>query len=287
MISRLIARNFRCLHNLTVDFGPLTVLIGPQQSGKTTILEALRLAGQSPAADVRPAHLELVLDVERSRGADGAGPLTSEVIRLQPDQIRTSTAVVPSTTLSPTGDNLMSVLETLFNPSPTNAIDLALQAAVRANVGAPCPPDDTIPIEQASEGVMVMSALFALACGDMPEVLLIENPDNGLHPTLLKTAFDLLRAISTGKVGRRRQVIFTTHNPVFLNYAKPEEVSIVRRGERGTVVAPMSTVPDLDALLTGFGIGELWYLLGEQGLLEGRRPGDPRDETSQKKADRS
>jgi predicted ATPase len=33
--------NFRCLHDLTLELGPLTVLVGPNASGKSAILHAL------------------------------------------------------------------------------------------------------------------------------------------------------------------------------------------------------------------------------------------------------
>ena len=41
MITRLEIENFKAIRNLTVDLQPLTVLVGPNDSGKTTILQAL------------------------------------------------------------------------------------------------------------------------------------------------------------------------------------------------------------------------------------------------------
>ena len=85
---------------------------------------------------------------------------------------------------------------------------------------------------------------------------------------------DLGRKISTGAVGNRpRQVIMTTHSPLLLNYVTPEEVRIVRRSpEGGSRVDPMTAVPGLDEMLKEFTVGELWYLLTEEGLLRGERP---------------
>jgi predicted ATP-dependent endonuclease of OLD family len=81
---------------------------------------------------------------------------------------------------------------------------------------------------------------------------------------------DLLRKMSRGEVGnRKRQVILTTHNPLLLNYASPEEVRVfVRHPEQGTQVIPMTKVPDIDRLLKEFALGELWYLLGEEKLFK-------------------
>ena len=117
---------------------------------------------------------------------------------------------------------------------------------------------------------MLLTAYLALAYGNTPEVLLIEEPENGLHPSRLKLVIDVLRKISTGEVGNRpRQVLVTTHSPILLNYAKPEEVRIFQRDqEGGTRVTPMTKVRDIDKLLQDFAVGELWYLLGEDALLK-------------------
>ena len=119
---------------------------------------------------------------------------------------------------------------------------------------------------------MLLTAFLTLAYGKTPGLLLLEAPENGLHPFLLKLVIDLLRKISTGEVGnRKRQVIVTTHSPLLLNYAKPEEVRIfLRDQERGTQVRSLTDAPDIDKLLKEFAVGELWYLLGEEKLLEGK-----------------
>lgn len=84
----------------------------------------------------------------------------------------------------------------------------------------------------------------------------------------------MLRKLSTGEVGPRpRQVILTTHSPLLLNYTRPDEVRIVRRDpEEGTKVTPLTAVPDISKLLEEFGVGELWYLLGEDALVAGKKP---------------
>jgi predicted ATPase len=131
-----------------------------------------------------------------------------------------------------------------------------------------------IPATQASEGALLLTAYLALVYGDTPEILLIEEPENGLHPKRLKEVIQLFRDISTGKVGNRpRQVIVTTHNPILLNEAQPEEVRVVTRSlEGGTSVKNFDELPDIRAHLDEFGIGELWYLLGEDALLKGVAP---------------
>lgn len=43
MLTRLQVRNFRCLEDIDVPLGPLTAFVGPNGSGKTTILRAIDL----------------------------------------------------------------------------------------------------------------------------------------------------------------------------------------------------------------------------------------------------
>jgi predicted ATPase len=130
-------------------------------------------------------------------------------------------------------------------------------------------PPVTVPAANASEGALLLTAFLALAHGATPEILLIEEPENGMHPSRLEVVMSLLRKISEGEVGSRpRQVIVTTHSPLLLGYVKPEEVRIFRRDpERGTEITPLSAVPDLDRLRT-LSAGDLWYFLTEGGNIE-------------------
>lgn len=47
MITRLEIENFKAIRKLAVDLGPLTVLVGPNDAGKTTILQALDILGRT------------------------------------------------------------------------------------------------------------------------------------------------------------------------------------------------------------------------------------------------
>jgi len=42
MITRLQVRNFKSLRDIDLELGPLNVLVGPNMSGKSNILDALR-----------------------------------------------------------------------------------------------------------------------------------------------------------------------------------------------------------------------------------------------------
>ncbi|HSN97486.1 MAG TPA: AAA family ATPase, partial [Candidatus Nanopelagicales bacterium] len=129
-------------------------------------------------------------------------------------------------------------------------------------------PPITIPAANASEGALLLMAFLLLAYGSTPDILLIEEPENGMNPTRLEMLISLLRRVAEGEIGQRpRQVIMTTHSPLTLGYVKPEEVRIFRRDpEKGTEIIPLASLPDLERLRT-LSAGDLWYFLTESGNI--------------------
>jgi predicted ATPase len=195
--------------------------------------------------------------------------------------------------LDRTGENLAAVLDVMQNSpdrSSFEAIQVALHDAIPTLRGIVLPPATqhagakalefvlsrngqipvTIPGSLASGGALLLTAYLTLAYSQTPGLLLIEEPENGLHPSRLQTVLDLLRKMSRGEVGnRKRQIVVTTHNPLLLNYASPDEVRVfVRHPDQWTKVIPMTKAPDIDRLLNEFALGELWYLLGEEKLFQ-------------------
>src|SRR5688572_16191800 len=47
MIRKIHIRNFKCLRDIDVELGPFNVLIGPNDSGKTSFLEAILVLAKS------------------------------------------------------------------------------------------------------------------------------------------------------------------------------------------------------------------------------------------------
>ncbi len=394
MIDQIRIQNFKCLRDVRVDLAPLTVLIGPNNSGKTSLLEAISLLGETthrPLIGADPVfggrldpslvwrrrkdaalcwqvqgtteephrenffyelaieNLLAVFDEDihesfRAAGRDYSGNIpfnrgddirvaktaahptlgtylfsNKEVLdhvasaagtSLRSSQIYKFDASAARTPSAPTGgllnargDNLAAVLDALVTGPERASFDalektltqtfpdlagIALPSSTRKSKDAAGQqlerlvksiefvlvgkerPKLTIPASRASDGVMLLTAYLALAYSDTPEIILLEEPENGLHPGRLKMVLDLLRKMTSGEVGnRRRQIILTTHSPLLLNYCEKEEVRIVRRGaDGGSEITPLSAVANIDQLLNEFAIGELWNLLGEEGLLK-------------------
>jgi predicted ATPase len=211
------------------------------------------------------------------------------------DQLPGISTPQPGIVLDRSGANLAAVLDVMQNSpdrSAFQAIERSLHEAIPTLRGIVLPPAPqqsgakalefiltgngetpvTIPGSLASGGALLLTAYLTLAHTRTTSLLLFEEPENGLHPSRLQLVLNTLRKMSRGEVGnRKRQIILTTHNPLLLNYASPDEVRVfVRHPNQGTRVFPMAKVPDIDRLLKEFALGELWYLLGEEKLLEGQ-----------------
>jgi hypothetical protein len=120
-----------------------------------------------------------------------------------------------------------------------------------------------IPASQMSDGVVLAAALVLISMGAGTRRLLIEEPENGLHPRQLRIVADTIRSIATE---HGTQVVLTTHSPLLLNYFGAEETLLVTRTEAGVSVRPMSETREFDELATEMSLGELWYNVGDSDL---------------------
>jgi hypothetical protein len=77
---------------------------------------------------------------------------------------------------------------------------------------------------------IVVSLLF-----DKRSVMLIEQPEDSIHPGLLRKLIDLLRSYSD-----RSQIIFAMHSSQVLDMLRPEEVLIVTAPEGQTEARKLS-----------------------------------------------
>jgi predicted ATPase len=75
-VTRILARNFRSLKNVDVRLAPLNVLIGPNGSGKTNLLNVLRFLATTVRFDLSAALDEWRGFEHIQRQADGTGPVT-------------------------------------------------------------------------------------------------------------------------------------------------------------------------------------------------------------------
>jgi predicted ATPase len=107
-----------------------------------------------------------------------------------------------------------------------------------------------------SEGLLYYLALAALRHLDPVSLLLVEKPENGLHPALITEVVRILRAIVEGA---GTQVVMETHSPLVVNELRLDEVSVItRRPEEGTRIKRIKDTPDLDERAMMHALDELW-----------------------------
>lgn len=123
--------------------------------------------------------------------------------------------------------------------------------------------------EAMSEGMLYFLAFLASAHADRAPVLLVEEPENGLHPSRIAEVMGLLREMS-----KSMQVLIATHSPLVINELSGDEVTvIVRDEEHGTRGTLLSDTPNFEKRSKVYALGELWvsYANGtdEAPLLRG------------------
>lgn len=129
-----------------------------------------------------------------------------------------------------------------------------------------------IPASELSQGTLIALALLTLAhLPQPPRLICLEEPDRGIHPRLLRDVRDALYRLSHPEShGESRppvQVIATTHSPYFLDLYRdrPEEVVLAQRNEQGVVFERLADRKDINEILEGAHLGDIWY----SGILGG------------------
>jgi predicted ATPase len=111
-----------------------------------------------------------------------------------------------------------------------------------------------------SDGILRFLCLLAiLKTPDPPPLVCIDEPELGLHPSLMPIIAALLRDASS-----RTQLIVATHSPQLVDALDVEHIIVMDRVNGETRVQRLQDRPQLDAWLEHYTKGELW-LSGELG----------------------
>ncbi len=193
--------------------------------------------------------------------------------------IRQSVIAKREKTVAPDGQNLVSVLHTLYEEERDFAkdIDAAMKAAFGDDFESltfPPAADQRIQLrvrwkslrrEQSaadlSDGTLRFLLLLTILASPLPAPLIaIDEPEIGLHPSMLPIVAEY--AIDAAS---RTQVIFTTHSPQLLNAFKDKRPSTtVTKWINGETVLQKLSGESLDYWLKEYSLGTLF----ESGELE-------------------
>lgn len=124
-----------------------------------------------------------------------------------------------------------------------------------------------LPSENVSDGAMLFLAFLAVTHQpDPPRVLMIEEPENGVHHARLRDIVEALKnLVELGKV----QVLITTHSPYLLDLVDPKNVRVFHKERDGDVhVKKLSEYPHVEQMKEHFMTGEIWTELSEEAQAQ-------------------
>lgn len=259
------------------------------------VKERAALAGAEAAQQASRAFN----DATSFRGAQNAAlsPIVTDLalarlFRFDPDALRAPSSLIPESAgvgfLDERGAGLPGVYQAVL--SRGDEAFWSIRDAVRTlfptvkKLGVPALTRDTLVLEieltdgtrvrgeQLSEGLLYYLAFAIIPFLEPCAAILVEEPENGLHPARIAEVIRTLRRVSENGP----QVIIATHSPLVVNELRPEEVTVVTRPslEEGTRPIPIRETPHFGERSSVYALGELWlsYANGrdEAPLLQGK-----------------
>ena len=306
MLTEVNIRNFRCFKHVGVPLRPLTVLIGQNDTGKSSFLRALHVltpsgAGGLPNSDfwhfAQAPHLEAAVQGVTQRVVRGADGFQGPSDRIGPTLCLALPAEgpamqcqgVPGTPqFGARGENVPAVVDyflrrdrerfdsfvsTLKERIPgLEDVGVETPNAAQRHLELVVDGGFRVPADQTSAGVRMLLFFVALAHHPAPpRLLLVEEPENGLHPKRLAYIVQLLRGLTQGAFGSHEvQVVLTTHSPYLLDEVQlpTDQVLVFKRSEDGARTAEPVDADRLAAFLEDFKLGEVWFNQDESGLVK-------------------
>jgi len=128
-----------------------------------------------------------------------------------------------------------------------------------------------VPASQASDGtLLVLAYLAVLYLPEPPRVLLVEEPENGVHPKRLREVLTILRELVREQ--SHTQIVLTTHSPYVVDLFSPEEVTLCTMQDNGEVkTTRLSESPTVRRQIDVFTLGEIWTSQGDERIAESRK----------------
>ena len=123
--------------------------------------------------------------------------------------------------------------------------------------------DQVFDVAQSADGMLRAMALVTLLLQpeqDLPDVLIIDEPELGLHPYAINIVGGLIRSLAT-----RIQVVVATQSAQLIDCFDPRDIVVVERDQRRSSFRRLNA-DDLNDWLQEYSLSELW----EKNVLGGR-----------------
>ncbi len=284
MLNQFQVFNFQCLKNVSVHLTPLHAFIGPNDSGKSTTLRAINEYMKDPLTNNN--RFDSLYEIV-SQGPAKFAPLLrgtpcpnpgqgAALVRFDPDNLRAISGLIPEgqqmAFFNERGTGLPGIYDAILSRGDDAFMNISTQVtrlfpSIRKlrlkavsdrekSLETELTTGVLIPAAQFSEGLLYFLAFAAIPFLNPISVLLIEEPENGLHPARIAEVVRMLRKVTEeGKT----QILMATHSPLVINELRPEEVTLVTRDpEHGTKLTPMVDTRNFADRAKVYGLGELW-----------------------------
>jgi predicted ATPase len=128
---------------------------------------------------------------------------------------------------------------------------------------------ENVAAHTASEGTLMLLGLLTILLGPRhPNVLLLDDIEQGLHPLAQESLLKVLRQIMERIPDL--QVLATAHSPYLLDHLQSEEIRLMSIGEDGfAICGRLEDHPQFEKWKNEMAPGELWSLFGEKWLATG------------------
>ncbi|MBI4502233.1 MAG: AAA family ATPase [Gemmatimonadetes bacterium] len=173
------------------------------------------------------------------------------VFRINPSNTREFGVPTPRPELDSSGQNLPAVVDLLKkdNPDQWKLVMEAMRAILpdleqiavdytssrtlglffeERGVGRPWS------VAEVSDGTIQTLALLIAIFDPRYSALVIEEPENSVHPWIIRHVLNACKQAS-----KKKQILITTHSPIVMNAVSPEQVSVIWRAGGESHLAPL------------------------------------------------
>lgn len=116
-------------------------------------------------------------------------------------------------------------------------------------------------VHHLSDGTLRMMCLITLLSQpELPDIILIDEPELGLHPSAITILAELLQSASI-----KSQVIISTQSVTLINHFEPEDIVVVDFEDNQSKFKRLNS-KELEVWLEDYSLGEIW----EKNIIGGR-----------------